>query len=142
TKPPAGASASAPVSGGGSAIPHAEVVGQFSEASRLIQERAQSAFEKEAREELATAMGDRAKVYEDALGMSPYMLVGREVPNLRGDGVITIKDTTDAREWQEAAKMLIDRDIESRTKTKLEAVKPMLSVVQDSIQLFQNNPDI
>jgi hypothetical protein len=72
------------------------------------------------------------------------MLVGVKVPNLQNpDGPDElIRDSDDAREWQEAARGLIDGALNDAVEQKMKAAAPTLSVFQESIMMFRNNPDI
>jgi hypothetical protein len=70
------------------------------------------------------------------------MLVNTEVPNLRGDGNITIRDSAEAKEWQEAANQLMEAEISSRVSAKADESKPMMNILQESVLLFQNNADL
>lgn len=97
------------------------------------------AFRQSAAQELQQNVDPR---YFEALKQHPRMLVGQEVPSLKGEGMERLKDTQDAREWQEATAALLTSEINSIAQGKADNVRPMLSVIQDSVQMFQNNPDL
>ena len=80
--------------------------------------------------------------YFEALQSHPRMLVGTEVPSLKGEGMERLKDTQDAREWQEATASLLTNEINSLASSKADSVRPMMSVIQESVLMFQNNPDL
>jgi len=127
-----------PVSGGPGRS-YAEVVPQFAEASRAIEERANNSFKTQATQELSEQMGP---LWAEALKKHPRMLVGTEVPSLKKEGMELIRDSADAAEWQEAAKQTIEAEVASRVADKQLSVKPMMSVLQESVLLFQNNQDL
>ena len=70
------------------------------------------------------------------------MLVGQSVPAIGREGTETIRDTDDAKEWQEAVKMLLVQEIEDRAGRAMEQNKGFLETVHASIELFQNNADL
>jgi len=81
--------------------------------------------------------------YLAAINMHPRMLIGQKVPSLReGGGEDVIRDSADAKDWQDAAKTLLKQEVAGRVKTKIDNARPMLSVIQESILLFQNNSDL
>jgi len=53
-----------------------------------------------------------------------------------------LKDTNDAKEWQEAVKSLLVGDIRERATAKMEESSDFLQTVHASIDLFKNNPDL
>lgn len=54
----------------------------------------------------------------------------------------TLKNTEDAKEWQEAVKSLLVQEIKSKAEVKVEAAKPFIDTIHASIDLFKNNPDL
>ena len=52
--------------------------------------------------------------YFDALRQHPRMLVGKQVPSITGDGMEMIRDSADAREWQDAVKQLLTEEANDR----------------------------
>ena len=72
------------------------------------------------------------------------MLVGTEVPALNGKQgeMETLRDANDAREWQEAVKVLLTEEVRERTTKALEENKGILDTVHQSIELFTNNKDL
>lgn len=109
-------------------------------SAQTISENAERSFRQQAVQEVNAEIGPK---YDEALRKPPYLLVGERVPDLRGGSEpVLLRDSADAREWQEAAKTLIEAEIQSRVASKTEEVKPMLSVIQESLLMFRNNPDL
>lgn len=112
----------------------------FSTASKQITERMEASFK-------TTALAEvREKIdsgYFDNLTVHPYRLVGQQVPGFKGDGsTITLRDSEEAKNWQEAVQQLIDEEVTSVMNSKMDDVRPMMTVIQDSIQVLQNNTDL
>lgn len=80
--------------------------------------------------------------YFEALEQHPRLLVGTEVPALRGEGTETLKDSADAKEWQEAIKSLLMAEVNDRTNKAMEGSSGYLETLHQSIQLFQDNLDL
>jgi hypothetical protein len=80
--------------------------------------------------------------YFEALEQHPRMLVGTEVPRINGEGMEVLRDTNDAKEWQEAVKSLLIEDVKERTTKAIEDDSEFLSTMHQSIELFQNNVDL
>lgn len=72
------------------------------------------------------------------------MLVGTQVPALNGqEGEMeTLRDAADAREWQEAVKMLLTDEVNERATKQMEENKGILDTVHAAIELFTNNKDL
>lgn len=72
------------------------------------------------------------------------MLVGTEVPSLNGPegSMETLRSTEDAREWQEAVKVLLTEEVRERTTVAVEENKNILETVHASIELFAQNKDM
>ena len=54
----------------------------------------------------------------------------------------TLKDTADAKEWQEAVKTILIAEIREKATVKMEESADFLQTVHASIDLFKNNPDL
>ena len=80
--------------------------------------------------------------YFEALNKHPRLLVGTEVPAIGREGTETLRDTDDAKEWQEAVKSILVDDIRSRASKMMDDNKDFLTTVHQSIELFQNNSDL
>ena len=81
--------------------------------------------------------------YFDALKAHPRSLVGTQVPSIKGDGSMeTLKDSADAADWQAAIKGMLVEEVNNRVVTAAGEMQPLFTTVHESIQLFQNNPDL
>lgn len=80
--------------------------------------------------------------YFEALRQAPRMLVGTQVPAIGKEGTETLRDSQDARDWQEAVKQLLSDEVRDRSTRAMEGSSEMLQVVHQSIELFQNNADL
>lgn len=81
--------------------------------------------------------------YFDALRLHPRELVGQEVPSPKGDGSMELlRDGNDAKEWQEAIKQILYREVTDRVQRKRDDVQPMMQNVHQSIDMFRKNPDL
>jgi hypothetical protein len=80
--------------------------------------------------------------YFEALEKHPRLLVGTQVPAIGKDGMETLRDTNDAREWQDAVKSILVSEIRDRAGRQMEESGDFLSTVHASIELFQNNADL
>lgn len=87
-------------------------------------------------------MREEHKPYFEALEKHPRLLVGTQVPSLRGEGMETIRDTEDAREWQDAVKHILVDEVKGRVEKELADSGDFLTTVHQSIELFQNNADL
>ena len=80
--------------------------------------------------------------YFEALEQHPRLLVGQQVPAIGKEGMETIRDANDAREWQDAVKGILVDEVRARATAKLEENKDYLETIHSSIELFQRNPDL
>ena len=80
--------------------------------------------------------------YFEALNKHPRLLVGTEVPSLRGEGAETLRDSGDAKEWQEAVRSILQDDLKRRVAARSDESQGFLRTVHSSIELFQNNSDL
>src|SRR5690606_13583295 len=78
----------------------------------------------------------------EALNKHPRLLIGTEVPSVKGDGMERLRDAADAADWQEAMKHLLLDEVNSRTAVKQEELSGIFSTVHSSIDLFRNNADL
>jgi hypothetical protein len=65
-----------------------------------------------------------------------------EVPKLEGEGMETLRDANDAKDWQDAVKSLLVDEVNDRATKALEDNADFLQTVHASIELFQKNPDM
>lgn len=106
--------------------------------STKIEENIVQGFQQEAFEQAR-------KDYENyfaALEKHPRLLVGTEVPAINKEGMERLKDSNDAKEWQEAVRSILVQEIREAAQTKLEGSQQFLQTVHASIDLFKNNPDL
>jgi hypothetical protein len=80
--------------------------------------------------------------YFAALEKHPRLLVGTEVPAIGREGMERLKDSNDAKEWQEAVRSILVQEIREAAQTKMEGSQQFLQTVHASIDLFKNNPDL
>ena len=64
------------------------------------------------------------------------------MPAIGKEGMETLKNSEDAREWQEAVKSLLVAEIREQATTKMEDASDFMQTVHASIDLFKNNPDL
>lgn len=106
--------------------------------STKIEENIVQGFQQEAFEQ---ARKDYENYFE-ALEKHPRLLVGTEVPAIGKEGMERLKDSNDAKEWQEAVRSILVQEIRETAQTKLEGSQQFLQTVHASIDLFKNNPDL
>lgn len=147
--PPAGDGEQPAVPGDGEAAvdPNLATEGDDPEAMLDRLGKASAAIEKNASqavqaEELSKMRTEYSKYFE-SIELHPRLLVGREVPKLDGtDGMETLKDSTDAKEWQEAAKGLLQQQLRTRTEERVAENAGGMRLLHASIDLFRNNKDL
>jgi hypothetical protein len=80
--------------------------------------------------------------YIQALQQHPRTLVGKQVPSMTGEGMETLKDAADAREWQGAVADILTKEVESRAGEWIQSAGGFMETVHSSISMFQANPDL
>jgi hypothetical protein len=90
---------------------------------------------------LAEVQTEYAK-YFDAINQHPRALVGQEVPSMVGEGMEVLRDSADAKDWQDAAKQQLAAEVKARAERQSDAVKPMMQTLHASIDLFRQNHDL
>ena len=81
--------------------------------------------------------------YIEAVEAAPRYLVGKTVPKADGsEGEETLRDAQDARDWQEEIKKQLGREVARRIELGRQESNGLMEVVNNSIGLFQANPDI
>lgn len=80
--------------------------------------------------------------YFEAIQQHPRLLIGQQVPSLKGEGMETLRDSADAQEWQEAVKGILVREVQDRAGRRADDVAPMMETLHASVGLFQNNVDL
>lgn len=110
-------------------------LGQLSVAleEKVTKEYQQQAFN-EAREEYTR--------YFEALETHPRLLAGTEVPAIGKEGTEILRDSADAKEWQEAVRALLVAEIEDKASTMMEESGGQLQTLHAAIDMFKNNPDL
>lgn len=78
----------------------------------------------------------------EAIEKHPRELVGSEVPNVVTGNMEILRDSEDAREWQEAVKRLLKEEVQARVAASVEQAKPMMETLHASSELFQKNADL
>ncbi|QJD52956.1 hypothetical protein SEA_PHEDRO_49 [Microbacterium phage Phedro] len=121
----------------------ATVIPAFAAAGAKITERMENTFKAQAMQELQTEIDE---VFINGLKLRPMQMVGLELPSLRQgagkDEKVKILDSQMARDWQETVTGLLEDEIADKVQQKTEEVRSMTSVIQESILLGQNNPDL
>jgi len=134
-QPPAVSAPAAPAAAGADPT---VVVTQIGGLSTSFEESVTKAYQQEAYEGVKK---DYANYFE-ALEKHPRLLVGTQVPAIGKEGMETLKNSEDAKEWQEAVRTLLVAEIRSKAEVKLEESKPFIDTIHASIDLFKNNPDL
>ena len=146
--PTAGAGGGDSVPTGGAAPGHELPEGWTASASELsskiadlapkITEATEKGFLNEALEDVR---GEYGKYFE-ALEQHPRTLVGTEVPSLKGEGMEVLRDSEDAKDWQEAVKQQLLAEVRTRASRSMEANSANNSRIADAISLFTQNKDL
>ena len=103
-----------------------------------LEEKTAQAYQTTALEEVKTEHAQ----YFAALEKHPRLLVGQQVPAIGREGMETLRDTADAKEWQEAVKSILVEEVRSRASKAMDDNAGFLSTVHSSISLFTENPDL
>jgi hypothetical protein len=111
---------------------------KFGEAATAFETRQTEAIQQEVFGELRT----EHERYFKALEQHPRALVGQRVPSATGQGEEVLKDSQDAKDWQDAIKQLLSQEAASRIDQKREDMRQVFETVHASIDLFQNNVDL
>ena len=82
-----------------------------------------------------------AKHYE-AIAKHPRLLIGTQVPSLTGEGMETLRDSSDAKDWQDAVRNLLDDMVNSQVETRKDGMRDVFTTIHSSIDLFRNNTDL
>jgi len=114
------------------------VLPEFDSMATSFETRQTQILERSALEEVKT---EYAKHFE-AVAKPPRLLVGTEVPSLTGQGKEKLRDSADARDWQEAVKQLLLEEVTSRVEKRKDGMRDVFAVVHSSIDLFRNNTDL
>jgi len=80
--------------------------------------------------------------YFDALEKHPRLLVGTEVPAIGKEGTEVLRDTADAKEWQDAVKSILVEDVRARAAKAMDENSDFMATVHASVELFSQNTDL
>lgn len=84
--------------------------------------------------------------YFEALNKSPRQLVGEKVPstkpNAGPDDFEVLRDSADAKDWQETIQKTLVDEVKHRAGKAIDANAEAIKVTQGAIELFQNNNDL
>lgn len=80
--------------------------------------------------------------YFEAIQKHPRLLVGTQVPSLKGEGFETLRDSEDAREWQEATKQILVQEVKDRAQRTVEEQLDVTRALHASVELFTRNTDL
>lgn len=123
---------------GGGDLDAAVIAPKLAELSTALEERTTQSYQAAALEEVR----EEHAQYFTALNQHPRLLVGQQVPAIGKEGMETLRDTNDAREWQEAVKTILVQEINDRAGRQMEESSDFLTTVHASIELFTKNPDL
>ncbi len=87
-------------------------------------------------------MREELPKYFEYVQRHPRTLVGEQVPSMTGDGMEVLRDSADAKDWQDAVKEQLALEVRDRAQRRLEDDRGALDMIHWSIELFQNNPDL
>ena len=116
----------------------AELTPKWGEIITGIETRQQKDLEQEA---LSEVREKHAKYFE-ALNQHPRELAGSTVPNPRTGEDEVLRDSQDARDWQEAIKQSLYREVQDIAGRKKDDLRPMMEVIHNSVALFRDNQDL
>jgi hypothetical protein len=114
------------------------VVAKLGTLNEAIEENVTKAYEQQA----YLAVQEQHSQYFAALEKHPRMLVGTQVPAIGKEGSETLKDSADAKEWQEAVRSLLVAEIKAKAREQMDGAKDYLETVHASVDLFKNNKDL
>ena len=82
--------------------------------------------------------------YVEAINAAPRTLVGTQVPKIGGaDGEMeTLRDSADARDWQDAARTALTAEANERATRKSDDLRGVSEVLTRSVEIFQRNNDL
>ena len=139
----AGEPAAAPADGDGGESPLARDAGDYAANWGAALDGLESRLTTELTQTAVSEVREEYKDYISAVEQAPRYLVGKEVPRADGsEGREVLRDAQDARDWQEEIKKQLGREVSLRIEAGRTESNGLMSLVNDSIQLFQSNPDI
>ena len=120
------------------AVDYSAIAPRFGEISVALEEGVAKIHQEAALKEVQT---QHAKYFQ-ALRQHPRTLVGQKVPAIGKPGEEVLRDSTDAKDWQDAVKQLLSDEIRDKASRMADENSSMMSVLHSSIELFQNNTDL
>jgi hypothetical protein len=114
------------------------VVAKLGTLNEAIEENVTKAYQSQAFQ----AVQEEHPQYFEALEKHPRLLVGTQVPAIGREGTETLKDSADAKEWQEAVRSLLVAEIKAKAREQMDGAKDYLETVHASVDLFKNNKDL
>ena len=138
-----GAAAPAPAGGDPAESPVARDAAEFSSNWSAALDGLESKLTAQLTQTAVDEVRTEFKGYIDAVEQAPRYLVGKTVPKADGsEGEETLRDAQDARDWQEEIKKQLGREVSRRIEAARTDNAGMMEVLNNSVQLFQSNPDI
>jgi hypothetical protein len=114
-------------------------VEQFGKIGEALETRFTESFQAEA---VAQAQEEYPE-YLNALKMHPLELVGKELPPIDGsDQNVVLRSADEVAQWQGAVKTILQRELEANVAQRQQDSNEVLDVVQASIDMFRENPDM
>lgn len=117
---------------------YAEVRSDFGKISTALEENTQRIHREAAIKEIE----EEYPKYFEVLGQHPRQLVGMEVPSMVDDKMIILRDSSDAKDWQEMVTQVLRNEASDRASRLADEDRGTLEVLHGSIELFQNNTDL
>lgn len=114
------------------------VLPEFGTLSNALEETITKSYQQQA---FDATRGEYERYFQ-ALEKHPRLLVGTDVPAIGKEGMERLRDTADAKEWQDAVRSLLMQEIREQAEQKMEESRGFLDTVHASIDLFKNNPDL
>lgn len=102
----------------------------------------EEAIDTQLKQQAFTATRQEYENYFKALETHPRLLVGTQVPAIGKEGMETLRDSNDAKEWQEAVRDLLIEEVNEGARTLAESAAPQIQLLHASIDLFKNNKDL
>ena len=117
---------------------HATIIDKFGEISTALENGTIEKF----RVDAVTSVEEDYPKYFDALRAHPRALVGQTVPSVVGEGMETLRDSQDAKDWQEAVRQVLSDEVRDRVQRSLEESNQDNTTLHASVELFQRNADL
>lgn len=115
------------------------LVEQIGGLTEKLEERFTASFQQQAVEE---AKADYPH-YIELLNMHPLELIGKDLPSIDGtDNDVAFRTAEEIKDYQEAVKVILQRELEASVEQKRQESAEILDVVHASIELFRDNPDL